>query len=65
MKDQLGPRGSSSLIHNCVKYVRADINEGFLLEFHEEDRSGIVDCNQLPHWIQVEHHDSGEAPHVN
>ena len=58
-KDQLGPRGGSSLIHNSVKDVRANVNEGFLLEFHEEDSSGIVDCSQLPHWVQVEHHDGG------
>ena len=58
-KDQLGLRGGSSLIHNSVKNVRADVNEGFILEFHEEDSFGIVDCSQLPHWIQVEHHDGG------
>ena len=58
-KDQLGPRGGSSLIHNSVKDVRTDVNEGFLLEFHEEDSSSVVDCSQLPHWIQVEHHDGG------
>ena len=58
-KDQLGPKGSSSLIHNNVKDVKADVNEGFLLEFHKEDSSGIVDCSKLPHWIQVEHHDGG------
>ena len=44
-KDQLGPRGDFSLIHNSVKDVRADVNEGFLLEFHEEDSSSIVDCS--------------------
>ena len=48
-EDQLRPRGGSSLIHNSVKDVRADVNEGFLIEFHEEDSSGIVDCSQLPH----------------
>ena len=64
-KDQLGPRGGSSLIHNCVKYLRADVNDGFLLELHEEDSFGIVDCSHLPHWIQVEHHDGGEASHVD
>ena len=53
-RDLFGPRGGSSLIHNSVKDVRVDVNEGFLLEFHEEDSSGIVDCSQLPHWIQVE-----------
>ena len=45
--------------------MRADVNDGFLLELYEEDRSGIVDCSQIPHWIQVEHHDGGETPHVN
>ena len=41
-KDQLGPRGGSSLIHNSVKDVRDDVNEGFLLEFHEEDSSALL-----------------------
>ena len=58
-KDQLGPRGGSSLIHNSVKDVGADVNEGFLLEFHEKDSSGIVDYGQLPHWVQIEHHYGG------
>ena len=44
-KDQLGPRGGSSLIYNSVKDVRVNVNEGFLLEFHEEDSSGIDDCS--------------------
>ena len=48
-KDQLRPRGGSSLIHDSVKDVRVDVNEGFLLEFHEEDSFSIVDCSQLPH----------------
>ena len=58
-KDQLGPRGGFSLIHNSIKNVRVDVNEGFLFKFHEEDSSGIVDCSQLPHKIQIEHHDGG------
>ena len=45
MKDQLGPKGGYSLIHNTVKDVRANVNEGFLLEFHEEDSFSIVDCS--------------------
>ena len=58
-KDQLGPRGGFSLIHNSVKDVRADVNEGFLLKFHKEDSSGIVDCSQLSHRVQIEHLDGG------
>ena len=27
--------------------------------------SGIVDCSELFHRIQIVHHDDGEAPHVN
>ena len=45
--------------------MRADINERFLLEFHNKNGSGIVDCSELLHRIQVIHHDDGEAPHVN
>ena len=43
----------------------ADINECFLLEFHKKNGSGIVDCSELLHRIQVVHHDDGKAPHVN
>ena len=64
-KDQLGPRGGFSLIHNSVKDVRADVSEGFLLEFYEEDSSSIVNCSKFPHWIQVEHHEGGYAPHAS
>ena len=45
--------------------MRAVINECFLLEFHKKNGSGIVDCSELLHKIQVIHHDDGEAPHVN
>ena len=58
-KNQLGPSSCSSLIHNCVKDVRADVYEGVLLELHEKDSSSIVNCSQLPHWVQVDHHDGG------
>ena len=58
-KDQLGPGGCSSFINNGVKDMSTEVYVGVLLELHEEDGSSIVDCSQLLHWVQVEHHDGG------
>ena len=56
-KDQLGLVGCSSLINNVVEDMSIDVYVGVLLELHEEDGSSIVDGGQLPHWVQIEHHD--------
>ena len=50
-KDQLGPRGCSSLINNGVEDMSIDVYVGFLLKLHKEDGSGIVDSGQLLHWV--------------
>ena len=57
-KNQLCSGSYSGLIHYCI-------NECFLLEFHKKNGSGIVDCSELLHKIQVVHHDDDKVPHVN
>ena len=53
------------MLFRSIKYMRVDINECFLLEFHKKNGSGIVDCSEILHRIQLIHNDDGKALYVN